>query len=532
MNVIRRGAASLTIFGLVLLIRAAHIGLAPHHDEGAYASQAYFHYLGYTTGLFTVNSLIPPSAGFTGPLELYALLRSWVFSIPAEPLFLLRLIDGIVAAFGGMMMYKYLSLSTGHRLAAFLAAVLVVIGLNHPEFIEAGSRNPIPLATLLLFSSLYLLERDKGASLVLPACCAAMSVLVREPFVPFAVTVAAYVWCRYGFRAAAKFCGIAAAAGAVVFATVAALKGGVGAVGPMIHSYTSTHSANPEVNLNLSGRAVRAINITGHVALLLSFAMPALVAGLCAPVFDRSLRNRAALSIYALGLALTLAPWAEILLKLPYSYHLAQMLIGSSILIAYGFVLICHMVAKAGRATSLGGWSIVAVIALFHLWLLQDYARTMRYTAGWSLYFAPVMVFGDWESSVVNDAYYLKISSLIRQHSRSGDRILSTCSPVYPLARRIPVTRETSDLNYFLARGRDGRSIDELADLFRTHRPPVFVEEHLRGIPQLTRELKAIRGKLEDLYPLQIDVGPGLSPYRSFSATVHIRGSAPIASSD
>lgn len=511
----------LSLLALGLAIRAAVIGLAPHHDEGAYASQAYFLYLGYTQGLFTANSVLPPSAGFTGPLELYALLRSWVFFLPAEPLFLLRLIDGIFAALGGVMMYRYLRLATGQRVPAFLASVLVIIGMNQPEFIEAGSRNPIAVAALLLFCALYLLERDRGTKLVLPACCMALAVLLREPFTHFAIVVAAYVWYRHGFRAAAKFCGVAGALGIVVFATVAALKGGVVALGPMIHSYASLHFSNPDINLYPYARAERAIGFAMHTAVVLWFVAPLFLAGLIAPAFDRTLRNRGCLSIYVLGLALMLAPWAEILLKVPYSYHVAQMLIGSSIPITYGLILTCRLVAKAGRAKPLVGWSVAATIVLAHAWLLQDSLRAVRYAAGWSLHFGPVMVLGDWNSPVVNDAYYLKIASLVRKYSEPDDRILSTHSPVYPLARRSPVTRQTSDLLFFLASGSDARSIDELADLFRQYRPPVFVDQ--RTPP--SSQVDAIYRKLRDMYDLDLAVGPGLSPYRSFFATLHVNDS-------
>ena len=88
------------------------IGSAPCADEGHYAAAAYFHYLGYTKGQFSPHSFIPTFGG----LELYPLLASWIFFIPVEPYFLLRVADALYAAFSGVMLYKYLYLATGQNL--------------------------------------------------------------------------------------------------------------------------------------------------------------------------------------------------------------------------------------------------------------------------------------------------------------------------------------------------------------------------------------------------------------------------------
>lgn len=45
-----------------------------------------------------------------GMIELYSLLVSWIYFFPLEPYFLLRLADALLAAFSGVMIYKYLYL--------------------------------------------------------------------------------------------------------------------------------------------------------------------------------------------------------------------------------------------------------------------------------------------------------------------------------------------------------------------------------------------------------------------------------------
>jgi len=297
----------------------------------------------------------------------------------------------------------------------------------------------------------------------------------------------------------------------------------------MLRDYTQTMYSNPELGLDQQRRAARAVERSREMAALVPFVAPAFIAGLLAPLLDRTLRKEPLRGTYALGLTMMLAPWLEMLMKKAYTYHAAQMLIGASILVTFGFVLICRMVAQLFRERRLAGWAVAAALAFVHAVLLPGYARTMKYAAGWSLHFAPVMVLGNWNSPVVNDAYYLKLASLIRRYSAPSDRILSSCSPPYPLAYRAPVTRETSDLNYYLLRARiAGTPLDELIARARQDRPPIFIQEHMPEMPQLNRDLETIRDKLRDLYPVSVEVGPGLPPYRAFSATVHISDRAAL----
>ncbi|MDO8264600.1 MAG: hypothetical protein Q7T21_15445 [Gallionella sp.] len=513
----RRTFGSASLFALALAIRVTLIGLAPHADEGHYAAASYFQYLGYTKGLFTADSVIPAF----GIIELYSLLVSWIYFIPAEPYFLLRLADALIAAFSGVMIYKYLYLVTNRRLPAYLASILLIVAINHPDFIEAGARNPIPIATLLLFCAIYLLERDSGAKLLLPACCLAASVLVREPFLMFAGVVVLFVWQQRGFRTAARFCCLAAVFGTLVILLVAALRGGVSGAVAMYDAYAHTPATNSDFNLTLLERIERGMGQGKRILLLLSFCMPVLLLGLCAPLFEPTLRTKKALSLYIFGIGLTLAPLTEVLIKKPYSYHLAQMFIGTGIFASYGFYAFFLVVRKIRHSRPINSWLLAGFVALGHVFLIQDYARTMRYAAGWSLHFAPVMVLGDWSSSAVKDSYYLQIASIVRQYSRPGDAILSTSYNVFPLTGRIPLSRRSASLSVYRLMANGIKVNEEIAGLIRERQPAVFVEEQAVLLPPRKR-IDVIGNQVADLYGLSIDVGPGLSPYRQFSAKVHV----------
>lgn len=511
----KRGFDCASLFGMVFVIRVALIGLAPYADEGHYAAASYFQYLGYTNGLFTTGSVIPAFGG----LELYALLVSWVYAIPAEPYFMLRLADGLFAAFAGVMIYKYLCFVVNRRLPAYLATVLVIVATNHPEFIEAGARNPIPIATLSLFSALYLLERDRGKKLLFPACCLAAAVLFREPFLVLAGVVVLHVWQQYGFRTASRLWGLAAIFVTLVILFVVTLKGGVSSTVAMYDAY-ATYS-NPDFNLTLSKRLERALGQGTGIFFTLSFCIPVLLLGLCAPLFEPSLRTRRALSLFALGIGLTLAPLVEALLKKPYSYHLAQMFLGASIFACYGFCVFFLFIRKFREYRPITSRLLAGLVLLGHVYWAQDYVRSMRYSAEWSIHFAPVMVLGDWSSPVVKDAYYLQIASIIRQYSNSGDVILSTSYNVYPLSGRISPSRESASLHVYRALAK-GRNVDkEIVSLIRERRPTVFVEENPLIFSPSGRQ-DVFDEQIADLYQRTINVGPGLAPYRQFYAKVHV----------
>ncbi len=510
-----RAIDGLSLFVAALLIRAALIGLSPYADEGHYAAASYFHYLGYTKGLFSNGALLPAFGG----LELYSLLLSWIYFIPIEPYFLLRLADAFFAASAGVMLYKYLHLATGWRLPAWLAALLFIVASNHPVFIEAGARNSIPGATFFLFCTLYLLQRDGAKKLLLPAACLAASVLLREQFLMFAGVLVIHLWHGHGLRATARLCALTAMLIAAVIVLIAELRGGIGNVALMLDTYAA--HANPEFHLSLAKRAERSIKFGISNLVLLSFCLPSMLLGFCAPLIDPTLRTRQHAAIYLLGLALMLAPIAEVLAKAPYAYHLAQTGMGAAIFSCYGFHLGTAMIRRLRSTRAAIGTMLAALVLLVHAALLQDYLKTMRWSAQWSLHYAPVMIFGDWSSRAVDDSYYLQEAAIIRKHTHPGDQILSTSYNVYPLTKTIPLSRKTASLSSyrFLSNGIDRDQ--EIAALIRSRRPIVYLEEGA-GSQSNEKRTDIIGCELAKIYTQSYDVGPRLQPYRGFLSRIHV----------
>lgn len=504
-----------SIFVAVLVIRTALIGLSPYADEGHYAAASYFHYLGYAKGLFSDGIFIPAFGG----LEFYSLLLSWIYFIPVEPYFLLRLADAFFAACSGVMIYKYLYLVTSWRLPAYLAALLVIVASNHPEFIEAGARNSIPSATFFLFLTLYLLEVEQGKKLFLSAICLAASILLREQFLMFAGVVVIYVWHEQGFRTATRFCALTAVFIILVVLSVAELRGGIDNIATMYDAYAA--HTNSEFHLSLAQRIDRGIKFGIGNLILLSFCLPSMLLGFFAPLIDPTLRTKKLTAIYFLGAGLMLAPLVEVILKTPYSYHLAQVLIGSVIFSCFGLYVGIKIIKRIRISSPAIGTITAIFILILHGILIQDYLKTMRWSAEWSLHYAPVMVFGDWSSPAVNDSYYLKAAAIIRKNANPGDEILSTSYNVYPLTGTIPLSRNTASLAHYRYKSKGVNRDKEIADLIREKKPILYLEEGALSQTNGHR-IDIIGRELTGIYKHFYNIGPDLQPYRKFFARIHV----------
>ena len=506
------------VFVVCLCIRLALIGGVPYGDEGHYAAAAYLIFHGYTDGLFAAGSVIPPY----GSLELYALLLSWLYFIPAEPLFLFRLADAACASFAGLMMFRYLYQAVGDGWAALIASVLVAMAMNDPDFVQSGGRNPIAAATLCFFSAAFLLDRRDGKSVLLPGSIMGLAVLLREPFVILAGVWILYAWYRYGIRLAARLATVLVASIALGFLVVAVLKGGIGGAHAIVYAYQNTPATDPDFNRTFAYRLAKTGEMAREIAMRLAFCMPALLLGLISPAFASARARKGFASLYLFGVGLMLAATVEALVKPPYSYHLAQALIGASILMALGLSSLIRQLSTRWLS-GLSVRRVIGVVLVFgHVVLLMDYGRAMRYAAEWSLHYAPVMVLGDWTSPVVEEAYFLKIASFVRSRTKPDDRLLSTKFGIYPLTGRLPATHQTANLfNYLLSRKTD-RFDPVTLDAIVAAKPRMFIRENT-AVPALQERLDTLSSQIDDLFNSTSKIGPGLSPYRGVTAIVRER---------
>ncbi|MBT9494942.1 MAG: hypothetical protein IV107_21900 [Paucibacter sp.] len=510
--------AVITLFLWTFGIRAALLGQAPFADEGHYAAASYFQFLGYTKGIFAEDSIIPNF----GIIEIYSLLFSWVYFLPVNGYISFRIIDATIAGLTTIVIFNYLHIVSRQKLASCLAALLLATAINHPLFIEAGARNPIPAATCLLFCSLYLLERHRGEKLLPAALCLALAVLVREPFVAIAGVVVLHVFHQYKLRSAVLFALYGLAGCLAGFLIVGLLRGGIAGISTSFLSYTQ-FNLDPSNNLDFKSRLELAAHQAADMSTALAFCLPVVLLGLLAPLLSQKMRTPRAMAPYWLGIGIALASLLEAAIKKPYPYHLAQFLIGLGIFACYGFQLLINWLKKIQdhwpRAVWLGGTSVVLV----HILLLGDFIQVMRHGLGWSMHFAPVMIFNDWNSPVAKDSYFLSVASIVKNHSNQDETILSSFYNVFPLTSRLPPSRASASLAVFRRQQAQEDANRLIAQIINERRPAVFIEE-VGELQRLRPANDPIELAVAASYTSAINVGPGLFPYRKFSARVHVLG--------
>lgn len=510
--------AVITLFLWTFGIRAALLGQAPFADEGHYAAASYFQFLGYTKGIFAEDSIIPKY----GTIELYSLLFSWVNFLPVNSYLSLRVVDGAIASLAAVMLFNYLETASKQTLPAFLAAFLLTTAINHPLFIEAGARNPIPAATLLLFSALHYIEQDRMKNELLPAILLGSAVLLREQFIAVAAIVTLYILHQYGARKAAVFSLYAIAFSIAAFISFSLLKGGITGVAANIEGYRGTANLAPSNNLDLSGRIALAWHQAAAISTAIAFILPVVLLGILAPLLAPPFRKRQALAPYLLGAGLSLATLVEVLIKKPYPYHLAQLLIGLGIFACYGFQLLITWLNKMRERWPRAAWLGGSTIALVHILLFSDFIQVMRHGVGWSMHFAPVMIYNDWNSPAVKDSYYLSIASIVKKESTTGDTILSSSYNIFPLTNLQPPARKNASLGIFRLLVGPSAANYAIADLITNSRPTVFIEEggELQRLRQIDDPIDTAIAKV--YHPATTTIGPGLFPYRKFTARIHV----------
>lgn len=511
--------AVITLFLWTLGIRAALLGQAPFADEGHYAAASYFQFLGYTKGIFAEDSIIPNF----GIIEIYSLLFSWVYFLPVNGYISFRIIDATIAGLTTIVIFNYLHIVSRQKLASCLAALLLATAINHPLFIEAGARNPIPAATCLLFCSLYLLERHRGEKLLPAALCLALAVLVREPFVAIAGVVVLHVFHQYKLRSAVLFALYGLAGCLAAFFLVGLLKGGLSGVSTNFLSYFQMTNLDASSNLDFKARLALAANQAAEMLTALGFCVPIVLLGMLAPLLTPALRKPRTMAHYWLGIGIALASLLEAAIKKPYPYHLAQVLIGLGIFACYGFQILVAWLKTIRQVSPATALLCVTVVFVGHGILARDYAWVMRQAAAWTVHFSPVMIFNDWNSPVVKDSYFLSIASIVKNSSSQDQTILSHSYNVFPLTHRLPPSRASASLSVFRRLQKQESGDLSIARIINERRPAVFIEEAGEWLGQRPAN-NPIENALAANYPSAVDVGPGLFPYRKFSARIHVLG--------
>lgn len=502
----------LLVLGLVAVgLRLPFLGDQPYTDEGLYAAAAYFDHLAYT-GVLGAEGWLVPKDGYLG---LYALLTSWVYFLPWEPFFLLRLVDAIFAAAAGIAAYRFLAIAFNDRAVALVSALLFVLAVNHPVFINAGYKNSIMVAMTLTALALSSLHSGDAKACFRAGLFMAGAVLFREFFLPIAATVAFYSIVRCGWIGFLRFVAAGSVLAFGVLATVVTLRG-EGGLGALINSYVEYSGTFPDkTGLEMASKQ-------GLIAVdLLLPLFPGVCIGLIAPVLSSQCRGRANLQLYVLGILLAISPALEIWFKAPFPYHFSQSALGLTVLFASGLQQAVNFFRRQHAVHKLA-IAVVASIALSaNLLLFNGYAHQYYWQANSAIRFAPVMLMGDWTSDATELSVYLRAARTVRENSSPSATMLTEFNNLglFPLTARLPSAAGTGAIGRVLQRSDHSVREAEMAKLVNTP-PDVLV---LMPRTLVREDLDTFTRELTSRYTRRISQARGLPPYGGWSAEIYLR---------
>ncbi|MBS0195506.1 MAG: hypothetical protein JSR77_01985 [Planctomycetes bacterium] len=425
---------------IALALRVLVIGRPPFTDDGWYTSIAWFAHEGLEPAIHS-------------PVTAYPRLLSWVFSVTDRPLLWLRAIDGIIAVLVALVVFKLLRTLVPRRAACVMASLFTLL-VNQPKFIDAGFKNQINAATLLLALSLIAAFKPRTrdwpiVSGALAGAFVAGAVLLREAFVPFALVAAAACWMRHGWRGA---CAFAATAGTSALAGLSLIAHGPGRIGELLAQWRESATAltNLAAVMKRDWTAVwvdsgtQAFAAGGWGLVFVALGAAAGLAGTWSWLRSGTIGAGRAVSARGIapvvGLGLLLAPAPEMLAKLAFPYHFAQFALGAVVLCA---CLHRRMNVASRRIV----WTIAALIATYPMFTSARYAmEPWRESRRWW----PVMVQSAHDAPLIRDSFYLRLTDALRRAAKPGDRVL--CSGFYfgplALARVHPVRGDAADASF------------------------------------------------------------------------------------
>ncbi|MEH6627073.1 MAG: glycosyltransferase family 39 protein [Motiliproteus sp.] len=343
----------LTVSIATIFPRLMVIGGFPSTDEGFYAYQAQL-----------IHSVLAVGQGLPdeGSIGLYPMLLSWLFELPGNSLILFRLADLIVAIIASCIFFRVLERVSGSRIGGALIALVFLFTMNQPIFIQTGFKNSIFAACIPLFVAFLLAQGvagQKNKNWAGVGALVAISVLLRETFVPFLFLGALAAVVSAGWRACFRFVFGAALAGLGITFCIVAARGGVV---ELIDSYVEMGA----IFASFEDRRIPHFIKFGALSADVS-RITLILAGLSiiAIISSYLLRNRTVtLGQFCFWLACALLPLLEPASKFGYPYHFSVCLPGLAGLSALGWR---SFVAGNARRIKNGIATIVLLIGSYML---------------------------------------------------------------------------------------------------------------------------------------------------------------------
>lgn len=462
---------------LVVLIstvtpRLLSLGGFPNMDAGFYAywAQCIQQSLAQGQGL--------PDAG---GLMLYPALLSWLCAMPGNTLVWLRLADMLAAAWAGWLLCRLLQCESRSAVAGVLLALAFLAAMNAPEVIDAGFKNSIFAAYIPLFLALRLAEtRDaRSPRWFAVGALTALGVLLREPFVPFALAGAAAVWIGRGPRAFWRYAAGGLFCGLLFLALAGFLRGDVT---QLFRSYLDAGSLYAQeagrVGHNFYAYGKNFLYLAGPVLVLSAVSMGLLCRGGSRPTCGRAL----------FWLALALLPLLEPMTKIGFAYHFAVTLPACAGLCALAWSRRGDFPLPLRRASA----GLAALACLLQLYMALPGVGQARI----SLETLRAWPAPGWPAALAPLSNTLLAGEAVRAVLPPGGSLSSSAFAyfLYPVTGALPSGPAMSDLSRtYIAVGND---VSRLAAVLRVDPPDVLavgfaVDEHAASF---TREIiEAVR---------------------------------------
>ncbi|HQN65560.1 MAG TPA: hypothetical protein PLP44_07835 [Methylophilus sp.] len=418
-----------TIFLRILLI-----GGPPTTDEGIYAYNAFYIYLNPES-----NSLIPNK----GILSLYAAATSWVFNLDLNHLIILRLIDALIASTVGVFLYITLKNECQNKKLGLLITLAFIFVMNDPAFIQYGYKNSIAIATIPLLCAIIVGQNNKAFSTknsLLTGGLVACAVLLREPFVVFALLGCFASCARWGLRGSIYYILGGLFAGLFVVLLVCLLRQDNGL--ELIKAYSDTRFLYSDMSAGKDIRSMHSLVVylkhSYGILLIISLFFLAFVWS----------KHRSSAKRYVFWISLSLVPLIEPALKNGFPYHFAVTLLGLSGLMGL-------LVRDTVHLFNQSRFKKIAIYTITIVFIISTLPLTFAYANNYHRYFpnkAAYQLLYDWPEKTKQESNVLIIADYLKKHANSKDSLSvnGNLLGLIPLTEIPPPNYELSNLNYVL----------------------------------------------------------------------------------
>ena len=463
------GESSVRLIIVLLGVGFPHLMVAgglPSTDEGIYA-----YYAQIIHSSLTLGHGLPD----TGPLVLYPILLSWVFELSANHIIVLRLIDMIVAIFAGWLLFRIVETESRSRVGASLISLIFLFTISQPIFIQSGFKNSIFAAYIPLFLAVRLAQRTSRVNdntWYLIGALAAVSVLLRETFLPFIIVGAFSVFFTQGWKMFLRYSCGAAVTGFAIMLTILTARGGIQT---LIDSYREAGIFYASV-ANQRAPLFIANGIYSVKSSLVSLGVGA-VSIITIIVISFLRRSPEVLGRFTFWIVVTLVPLLEPISKIGFPYHFAVCLPGLA-----GISALAWRSAVMENPSKIKFKIATAAIATCTILLFPNFILLTNNWASSQANLASIAS-SKWPNEAINQSNYLLAAETIRRVSPPNGTlsISGFMFALYPLTGLLPPTYEIAHLNSTFLKL--GSNKDEFTAFLKSCAPDVLMTTTRNDLP-------------------------------------------------